>query len=64
MRMPFAEYRIGHRDQRHHLDLGVHVDEILDFLAADLLAAAIDEILAAAFGVDVAAFRRTMSPIR
>ena len=49
-----AEHRIGHRHQRHGLYLRVREDQILHLLAADLLAAAIDQVLLAPFREDVA----------
>ena len=50
-----AEDRIGHGDDADLPDLGEAEDQVLDLVAADLLAAAVDEVLPAAFGVDVAA---------
>ena len=42
---PLAQLRVGHRDGGHLGDGGQLVDEVLDLLGGDLLAAAVDHVL-------------------
>ena len=44
---------IRHGNQAHLPDLRELEDQVLDFITADLLAATVDEVLPAAFGVDI-----------
>jgi len=50
----FTKDRIWHGDQAHLPHLRKLKDEILDFITTDFLATAIDEILPASLGVDIA----------
>src|SRR5262249_51181441 len=51
----FAEHRIRHRHEHDRFHGRMRKDQVLDLVATDLLATAIDLVLAAPFGVDVAA---------
>src|SRR5690606_29534241 len=50
-----AEHRVGHADDAAAEHRGMRDDEILDLVAADLLAAAVDQVLLATLGEQPAA---------
>ena len=49
-----AEDRIGHADHRRLADAGQRIEDVLDFLRADLLAARLDDVVLAADEIEKA----------